>query len=52
VYLTTVLEFFYLYILIMILDCALGCKSSINTLVALRLLSDLFLLILWLEIGR
>jgi hypothetical protein len=41
-----------LYILFMILDCALGCRSWIDTLVALRLLSDLPLLFLWLEIGR
>jgi hypothetical protein len=35
----------------MILDCALGCRSWIDTLVALRLLSELFLMVLWLEIG-
>jgi hypothetical protein len=52
VHLTTILEFVYLYILIMILDCALGCRSWIDTLVALRLFSDLSLLILWLDIGR
>jgi hypothetical protein len=52
VHLTTILEFVYLYILIMILDCALGCRSWIDTLVALRLFSDLSLPILWLEIGR
>jgi hypothetical protein len=46
------MSFVYLYILFMILDCALGCRSWIDTLVALTLLSDLSLLILWLEIGR
>jgi hypothetical protein len=51
-HLTTVLEFCYLYILIMILACALGYNSWIDTLVALRLLSYLSLLIIWLEIGH
>jgi hypothetical protein len=46
------LWFVYLHILFMILDCALGCRSWIDTLVALRLLSDLSLLTLWLELGR
>jgi hypothetical protein len=32
---TTVLEFVYLYILIMIFGCALGYRSWIDTLVAL-----------------
>jgi hypothetical protein len=36
----------------MILDCVLGCRSWIDTLVALRFLSELSLLILWLDIGR
>jgi hypothetical protein len=36
----------------MILDYALGCRSWNDILVALRLLSGLFLLILWLEIGH
>jgi hypothetical protein len=36
----------------MILDCALGCRSWIDTLVVLRYLSDLSLLALWLEVGR
>jgi hypothetical protein len=35
----------------MILDYALGCRSWIDTLVALGLLFDLFLWILLLEIG-
>jgi hypothetical protein len=46
------LRFVCLYILIMILDCALGCRTLIDTLVALCLLSDLSLLIIWLEIGH
>jgi hypothetical protein len=46
------LSFVYLYILLMILDCALGRRSWIDTLVALRLLSCLSLLIIWLDIGR
>jgi hypothetical protein len=45
------LSFVYLYILFVILDCALGHRSWIDTLVALRLLSYLSLLILWLDIG-
>jgi hypothetical protein len=46
------LSFVYLCILFMILACALGCRSSIATLIALRLLFDLSLLTLWLEIVR
>jgi hypothetical protein len=50
------LNFVYKYILIMILDCALGCRSWIDTLVTLELLSNLSILTLWLtlwlEIGR
>jgi hypothetical protein len=49
---TLSLSFVYNYILFMILDFALGCMSWIDTLVALRFLSDLSLLVLWLEIGR
>jgi hypothetical protein len=36
VHLTTVIEFVYLYILIMIFGCALCYRSWIDTLVALR----------------
>jgi hypothetical protein len=36
----------------MILDCALGCRSWIDTLVALRFLSNLSLLVVWIEIGH
>jgi hypothetical protein len=36
----------------MVLDCALGCRSWIDILIALRLLFNLSLLILWLEIGH
>jgi hypothetical protein len=46
------LNFVYLYILFMNLNYALGCRNWIDTLVALRLLSDLSLLTLWLEIGH
>jgi hypothetical protein len=52
VHLTTIFVFVYLYIFIMILGCALGYRSCIDSLDALRLLSDLSLLIIWLEIGR
>jgi hypothetical protein len=43
-HLTTVLEFLFTFILFMILDCALGCRSWIGTLVAFELLSSLSLL--------
>jgi hypothetical protein len=44
VHLTTILEFILsYYILIMILGCALGYRSWLDTLVALRQLSDLSL---------
>jgi hypothetical protein len=36
----------------MILDCVLSCRSWLDTLVASRLLSNLSLLILWIEIGH
>jgi hypothetical protein len=35
-HLTTILELFYLYTLVMILGCALGYRSWIDALVALR----------------
>jgi hypothetical protein len=44
--------FSYIYIIIMILGCALGYRSWIDTLVALELLSNLSLLTLLLEIGH
>jgi hypothetical protein len=40
VYLTTILELFYPFILIMILECALGYMSWIDAIVALGLPSD------------
>jgi hypothetical protein len=41
--LTIVFEFCYLCILIMILACALSCRSGVDALVAVRFLSDLSL---------
>jgi hypothetical protein len=53
VHLTTILEFlFTIFILFMIIDCALGYRSWIDTLVVLRLLSNLSLFTLLLEIGH
>jgi hypothetical protein len=46
------LYFVYLYILIMILACALSCMSWMNVVVALRLLSNPPLWILLLEMGH
>jgi hypothetical protein len=43
VYLTAILKFYLFYILIIILGCALGYRSWINTLVELRKLFGLFL---------
>jgi hypothetical protein len=42
-HLTTIFEFVYKFILNMILGCALGYRSWIDTLVALSQLSDLSL---------
>jgi hypothetical protein len=52
VHLITVLIFSYIYILIMILGCALGYRSCIDTLVALRQLFGRSLWTLLLEIGQ
>jgi hypothetical protein len=49
---TLSLSFVYNYILFMIFNFALCCRSWIDTLVALRFLSNLSLLVLCLEIGR
>jgi hypothetical protein len=46
------LSFVYLYILIMILTCTLSCRSWMDVIVVLGLLSNPPLLILWLEIGH
>jgi hypothetical protein len=52
VHLTLSLSFVYLYMLIMILTCALNCRSWMDVVVALGLLSNPPLLVLWLEIYR
>jgi hypothetical protein len=46
------LNFIYLYLSIMILACALSCTSWMDVVVALDLLFDPPLLIIWLKIGR
>jgi hypothetical protein len=46
------LNFVCRYILFTILDCAFGCRSLIDTLVTLELLSNLSLLTLLLGISR
>jgi hypothetical protein len=50
VYLTPILVYFY--ILIMVLVCALSCRSRMDVVATLGLLSNPPLLTLWLEVGR